>query len=218
MKNSYAKGSPDQFLAKLKNKIADLGGDVEASSSVKAASEVDADYEGRYVHQLIGDVEEKLIDAIDGAEWSTDQSSIICLVTNDGDTFELNIPKADLTMDLKQTEKDADYIADAILGLCKKSVQGATNTSGIACKPAYTKVLGAEDDSAYTLISRKEVYDTDDFLTDYSWYQAPDGTYVFVLGDSELYGPEDEYFDYECDAYDEAKEWFDSYTGENDVN
>ena len=26
MKNSYAKGSPDQFLAKLKNKIADLGG------------------------------------------------------------------------------------------------------------------------------------------------------------------------------------------------
>lgn len=218
MKNSYAKGSPDQFLAKLKNKIADLSDDVEASKSVEAASKVDDDYEGRYVHQLIGDVEDKLIDAIDGAEWSTDQSSIICLVTNDGDTFELNIPKADLTMDLKQTEKDADYIADAILGLCKKSVQGATNTSGIACKPAYTKVLGAEDDSAYTLISRKEVYDTDGFLTDYSWYQAPDGTYVFVLGDSELYGPEDEYFDYECDAYDEAKEWFDSYTGEDDVN
>lgn len=217
MKNSYAKGSPDQFLAKLKNKIADLEGDVEASTTVNAASEVDDDYEGRYVHQLIGDVEEKLIDTIDGAEWSTDQSSVICLVTNDGDTFELSIPKEDLTMDLKQTEKDADYIADAILGLCKKSVQSATNTSSIGCKPAYTEVLGAEDDGAYTLISRKEVCDTDGFLTDYSWYQAPDGSYVFVLGDHEMYGPEDGYYDYECDTYDQAEDWFTNYSGEDDV-
>lgn len=40
--------------------------------------------------------------------------------------------------------------------------------------------------------------------------------YVFVFGDSDLYTPEDGDFDFECESYEEAVEWFDDYHGFDD--
>ena len=64
----------------------------------------------------------------------------------------------------------------------------------------------------WTLVQRKIVHDSDGFLTEYSWYY--EGVqHVFVFGDSDIYRPEDEWFDWECESWDEATEWFDAYEG-----
>ena len=69
-------------------------------------------------------------------------------------------------------------------------------------------------------VASKAVEDSDGFLTDYVWYT--DGNkHVFIFGDSDIYRPEDGYFDWEVDivegkeaeAYKEAQDWFDSYNG-----
>ena len=39
------------------------------------------------------------------------------------------------------------------------------------------------------------------------------GEYVFVFGDKDIYRPEDGYFDWECETEEQAKEWFDNYSG-----
>lgn len=73
-----------------------------------------------------------------------------------------------------------------------------------------------EDDEIshnWKLIDTKQVYDADGFLTDYSWYEDSDGTHVMVFGDSDIYTPDDEYFDMTFDSEEAAREWFDNYKG-----
>ena len=73
-----------------------------------------------------------------------------------------------------------------------------------------------EDDEIshdWKLIDTKQVYDADGFLTDYSWYEDSDGTHVMVFGDSDIYTPDDIYFDLTFDSEEAAREWFDNYKG-----
>lgn len=73
-----------------------------------------------------------------------------------------------------------------------------------------------EDDEIshnWKLIDTKQVYDADGFLTDYSWYEDSDGTNVMVFGDSDIYTPDDMYFDMTFDSEEAAREWFDNYKG-----
>lgn len=67
----------------------------------------------------------------------------------------------------------------------------------------------------WELVKTKSVYDSDDFLTEYSmWYNKNTGAYNFIFGDSDIYTPDTAEFDWE-DIYDKdlADEWFDNYTG-----
>jgi hypothetical protein len=70
--------------------------------------------------------------------------------------------------------------------------------------------------SEYEFVSSKSVEDSDGFMTDYTWYKAPDGRNVFVFGDSDYYRPEDGYFDHEEEDDTAAGEWFNSYNGFGD--
>lgn len=68
------------------------------------------------------------------------------------------------------------------------------------------------DTDRYEWIRRKSVEDTDGFLTDYTmWYDKQEDKYIFILGDSDLYGPEDAEPDWESDTREAADEWFDNY-------
>lgn len=67
--------------------------------------------------------------------------------------------------------------------------------------------------AGYTKVDSKQVLDSDGFYTDYTWYRDEDGLNVFVLGDNEVYGPEEGYFDWEEENDEAAQEWFDSYNG-----
>ncbi len=69
----------------------------------------------------------------------------------------------------------------------------------------------------WELIDKKSIRDSDGFLTDYILYRNTiTDLYVCVYGDSDVYKPEDGYFDFETENYDEAIEWFNSYDPEND--
>ena len=99
--------------------------------------------------------------------------------------------------------------------------------------------------TTYLTVDSKSVPDSDGFMTDYTWYvrirctydewyrwlksrsgynthslgDIPDeyiDGYVFVFGDSDLYTPEDGEYDFECESYEEAAEWFEDYRGFED--
>ena len=71
-------------------------------------------------------------------------------------------------------------------------------------------------------IDRKVVYDSDGFTTYYTWYveiSSEEGYIirnVFVFGDPDIYRPEDENWDYDCEDDMEAGQWFDDYRGFED--
>ena len=66
----------------------------------------------------------------------------------------------------------------------------------------------------WELIRQKSVTDSDGFDTEYAWYTNADGTrHVFIFGDSDMYNPDNTEWDWECDTYEEAKEWFEGYNG-----
>lgn len=66
-------------------------------------------------------------------------------------------------------------------------------------------------------IDIKSVPDSDGFMTDYALYKyvgyEPEPEYVCVFGDTDIYRPEDGYYDWEGETEEEAREWFDNYEG-----
>ena len=73
----------------------------------------------------------------------------------------------------------------------------------------------------YEYIKSKDVNDYDGWRTEYTmYYDLIEDRYVFVLGDSDLYDPNDGYeeFDWECESEAEANEWFDNYEGYDDLD
>lgn len=80
------------------------------------------------------------------------------------------------------------------------------------------RVYASYDDSGdWELIKHKSVKDSDGFLTDYClYYNVEDGRYATVFGDSDIYTPEDGWFDAEFETEEEAIDWFDNYEGFED--
>ena len=77
---------------------------------------------------------------------------------------------------------------------------------------AYT-----DPDSEWEIVERKQVMDSDGFYTDYTLYHnILTDKYACMFGDTDLYSPEDGYFDWEGDTEEEAYEWFESYNGFED--
>lgn len=69
-------------------------------------------------------------------------------------------------------------------------------------------------DERYEFIDTKSVLDSDGFLTDYTMYRDTEtGMYVFIFGDNDFYGPEEDSVDHECETFEEAYEWFNDYNG-----
>ena len=92
---------------------------------------------------------------------------------------------------------------------------------GIVLDDADEEIDTEEDpeEGRFKRIASKSVQDSDGFYTDYTWYfDNEDRKHVFVFGDTDMYYPEDGYYDWEVEGDDEqaqaeAQEWFDSYDG-----
>lgn len=67
-----------------------------------------------------------------------------------------------------------------------------------------------EDDSGehWELIARKDIKDSDGFMTEYSLYGSNTGRLVTVYGDSDFYRPENGDIDEEFETLQEAEDWF----------
>lgn len=80
----------------------------------------------------------------------------------------------------------------------------------------HRRPIHASEDE-YKYIKSKMVYDADGYTTEYTLYSTADGSkYFCMFGDSEIYGPDPDYADWEGESYREAMEWFDNYEGYND--
>lgn len=75
-----------------------------------------------------------------------------------------------------------------------------------------------EDLGGWEMVETKQVQDYDGFWTDYSlWYNSTVDEWVTIFGDNELYNPVNKHPDAEFGHNeDEAYEWFESYTTEDD--
>lgn len=69
-----------------------------------------------------------------------------------------------------------------------------------------------DTNSEWEEVKSKQVPDSDGFLTDYTWYTNGD-IHIFMFGDKDIYTPDRDYADWECDTTAQAQEWFDSYNG-----
>lgn len=73
------------------------------------------------------------------------------------------------------------------------------------------------EDTPYYKVASKSVLDSDGFWTEYTMYYDEDNNnYFFIFGDSDLYGPDPNYADWECDSNEEAVEWYNNYNGFED--
>ena len=76
-----------------------------------------------------------------------------------------------------------------------------------------------EAEDRYEFVDTKSIQDSDGFYTDYTMYHdIVEDRWVFVFGDRDLYRPEDEDFDWECESEEEAWDWFNDYQGLGDLD
>ena len=73
------------------------------------------------------------------------------------------------------------------------------------------------EDTPYYKVASKSVMDSDGFWTEYTmYYNEDEDNYFFIFGDSDIYGPDPAYADWECETNEEAVEWYNSYNGFED--
>ena len=118
-----SRGTPDQFLAALDNKIAQLQGGVAAASTsaegvdtvtrdvIEAGSDVDLE---RYIDTLIGDCDTALEDEVNSTDWSQDSTNIYLSVTYMGHIIDLTIPLDDLSLSFDKIDTDVAYICNSV--------------------------------------------------------------------------------------------------------
>lgn len=102
----------------------------------------------------------------------------------------------DIKPNIEDVAEDAETIADKVVNEYKSTI-GSIN--------------------GFTEIESKQVLDSDGYWTDYTMYQDDeDGTYIFMFGDKDIYEPDRDWADWECETEEEAYEWFESYKGPGD--
>lgn len=109
MKITCAHGTVQQFEDAIKNRIGELGGDADTITS--ATDDTDSE---RYIHNLIGQVDNELGDLFDSVTFDTNDDSVIVTTINGESVHEYNIPKSDLNMKFDDIDSDCSYICDHI--------------------------------------------------------------------------------------------------------
>ena len=129
MAKKFYKGSPEAFMKQVEDRIEELS-EVDSCETVETevegatntvdipvgyetveADEEDIDYTERYVHILIGDVQEELmteVDSLNRVEF--DDNEISFVVTHDGELTEYHVPFSDLSQDFDKIDEDVAYI------------------------------------------------------------------------------------------------------------
>lgn len=117
---------------------------------------------------------------------------------------------SDMVHDLAVKGSLEIYDTDDVEG-CDSVITGADEAFEDDDEEYDPEFDSTEDD--WEQLDQKSVRDSDGFLTDYTLYRNTEtGLYVCIFGDSDLYRPEDGYFDFETDNYDEAIDWFNTYS------
>ena len=170
MKRRFYTGSPEAFMKQLEDRIDELS-DVDSCETIETEVEgatntvdipigyetVEADEDEisaheRYVHILMGEVQEELfkeVDALNQIEF--DDNEISFVVTHNGESAEYHVPFSDLSQDFDKIDEDVMYICEEI-------------RSSFTNEP----VTSAENVDGWILLDTKSVLDYDGFWTEYT--------------------------------------------------
>lgn len=115
----YNRGTSEEMLDAMKDRLEELSGDVESSScDVSEKSEVlgsvldmEEDERDRYLHNLIGTVEDQLPEYVESIIWDNDDTNLYMTVTSEDEVSEFEVPFEDLT---QVEDEDARYILDSL--------------------------------------------------------------------------------------------------------
>lgn len=125
------KGTPAQLIAELTDKIDELKGvnsskvivddeeDVIVADEEVEEEEIPVDVveddHAEYLTGMYASIENELKDLTESVAWDSDEDSIYLDVNfADGHVFSFTIPKADLSYDLQDPDKDIEYICKAV--------------------------------------------------------------------------------------------------------
>lgn len=110
------KGSAEDFKRELQEKISQLEGtDVNSATNTSNIIASDSTDNERFIHNLIGDIEEELDGEIDSISFDQDDKNLYATVTYMGHVKEYKIPFSDLTMNFDTIGQDSSYVVNGIL-------------------------------------------------------------------------------------------------------
>lgn len=187
------------------------------SGSVSSATDIQAGNNTSYEKYLLNQVGSLLIDKL---ESEYDIEFFITDMYIDGDDLHIQVYgddslHGDIDIPVDYSGDVYDFADDAFNKLKDIFQNNSSNTvEGSQDISRYDKEI-----VSYRKIISKSVEDNDDFLTDYTMYEVvtEDGSveYECYFGDNDLYGPwNGEGLDFEADNYDEAVEWYNSYSSD----
>jgi len=199
------------------NSATNTSGIADVSEPITA----EEDSEDDYLDKLYSEVEAAADDMNIGLGWKVEDSEIYLDATQlDTDkVVRFTIPRDDLSFDLSKIDDDVKTIVDAMKSELDISVESSTNIEARVLPDGteYDEEDYADDYTEWEEVASKLVRDSDGFMTDYTmWYNEFEDKYVFVFGDKDIYYPENSDWDWECENFDEAQEWFDDYEGFED--
>lgn len=143
--------------------------------------------------------------------WDTETQAIIDEISQ---TFNISEGAAkNIMIDILGWEEEMFACGDINMSQVTGGCHTKSSVQGIDEEAEPIEASWEDEDSEYLYLEQKDIVDSDGFITQYTMYLAPDGSYVMVYGDPDLYRPEDEWFDAEFDNEAEAYEWFENYNG-----
>lgn len=211
MKNKYSKGTVEQMMAAIDRRITELGGNA-AEEPVSSAINIDeANFDERYIHTLIGDLDSELGEYFESLTFATTNDALVVTTVDAEDIHDFTVPYADLKFAYDKIDDDIEYICDEISEAT--NISAATNTVNVPAKP----IIG-EDDGEWTRedfkrLGTKKVRGIDGSLVTYSYYRRSDGKYVFMFDELPNYGPETGDYDDVMDSEREAQIQFELFEG-----
>ena len=187
------------------------------SGSVSSATDIQAANNKSYEKYILNQVGSLLIDKL---ESEYDIEFFITDMYIDGDDMHIQVYgddslHGDVDIPVDYSGDVYDFADDAFNKLKDIFQNNSSNTvEGSQDISRYDKEI-----VSYRKIISKSVEDNDDFMTDYTMYEVvtEDGSveYECYFGDNDLYGPwNGEGLDFEADNYDEAVEWYNSYSSD----
>lgn len=199
------------------------------NSSGMVAADDEIKFDGYELEDIYKSVEAEIAADFQSMNWNSDDSNIYLDVTDDSDkVVQFKIPLSDLSNN--KLADNVSYIVDEVKATMKNDVNSSVKApqlqnvkpSGVtsAQYPDGTEYDPEDYEGGYTeweKVVSKPVRDSDGFMTEYTmWFNNFDGRYVFIFGDPDIYYPENADFDWECEDYDEAVEWWNDYNGFED--
>lgn len=211
MKNKYSKGTVEQMMAAIDRRITELGGSASEEPVSSAINIDEANFDERYIHTLIGDLDSELGEYFDSLTFATTNDALIVTTVDAEDIHDFTVPYADLKFAYDKIDDDIEYICDEIREAT--DISAATNTVNVPAKP----IIG-EDDGEWTRedfkrLGTKKVRGIDGSLVTYSYYRRSDGKYVFMFDELPNYGPETGDYDDVMDSEREAQIQFELFEG-----